>query len=113
MSAHVDVDSELWNEFHRVVNMTSRELSEWLRTRAATEDAEELPDQAGSEIGKHVLAILQKRRTDLTDDDVRVMRNVVDRIRAERGDEPEPTAGQAHWRYRLMTLGHDPLKEGR
>jgi hypothetical protein len=106
----VDVDTELWAEFHRVVNMTSRELSEWLRTRAATEEAEELPDQSGSDTGRHVLAILQKRKTDLTEDDVRVMRRVVDRIRAERGEEPEPTAGQAHWRYRLMTIGHDPLK---
>ena len=30
-----DVDDELWDEFHRVVNMNSRELEEWLRTQAA------------------------------------------------------------------------------
>ena len=30
MAEHVDDD--LWNEFHRVVNMTSRELREWLET---------------------------------------------------------------------------------
>ena len=29
------VDDELWEEFHRVVNMTSRELEEWLRTHSA------------------------------------------------------------------------------
>ena len=22
----------------------------------------------------------------------------------------EPTAGEAHWRHRLMSMGHDPLK---
>jgi hypothetical protein len=113
VSGHVEVDPGLWEEFHRVVNMTSRELSDWLRTRAADDDSEELPDQAGSETGRHVLRILQKRRVDLTADDERVMRNVVDRIHAERGVDLEPTAGQAHWRYRMMTLGHDPLKEAR
>ena len=108
--ANTPVDEDLWTEFHRVVNMSSRELSEWLRTRSAADDAEELPDQAGSETGRHVLAILGKRKTDLNDDDVRVMRNVVDRIHAERRDDLEPTAGEAHWRHRLMTIGHDPLK---
>ena len=34
----VEVDDELWDEFHRVVNMTSRELEDWLRTQAADED---------------------------------------------------------------------------
>lgn len=108
--AETRVEDELWDEFHRVVNMSSRELSEWLRIRSADQDVEALPDQAGTETGQHVLAILGKRRTDLSDDDVRVMRNVVDRVHAERRDDLEPTAGESHWRHRLMTLGHDPLK---
>ena len=108
--AQSKVSDELWDEFHRVVNMTSRELDEWLRVRSADEDSEALPDQAGTETGRHVLGILGKRRTDLTDDDVRVMQNVVDRVLAERRDDLEPTAGEAHWRYRLMSMRHDPLK---
>jgi hypothetical protein len=110
VSSREDIDPGLWEEFHRVVNMTSRELADWLRTQSAAEDTETLPDQAGSQTGKHVLAILQKRKTDLTADDERVMRNVVDRIHAQRREDLEPTAGQDHWRHRLMTLGHDPLK---
>ena len=105
-----DVDDELWDEFHRVVNMTSRELSEWLRTRDAGEAGEELPDQAGTPTGQQVLAILRKRRTDLDDQDVRTMRRVVQRIHAERRADLETTPGQASWRHRLMSLGHDPLK---
>jgi hypothetical protein len=104
------VDEELWDEFHRVVNMSSRELREWLRVRSAAPDSEELPDHAGTETGQHVLAILGKRRTDLNADDERVMRNVVERIHSERRDDLEPTPGQANWRHRLMTMGHDPLK---
>ena len=104
------VDEELWNEFHRVVNMSSRELREWLATRDAGEDAEVFPDQAGTPTGNAVLSILGKRRTDLTPDDVRIMEKVIDKVLSERRDDLEPTAGEAHWRYRLMSMGHDPLK---
>jgi hypothetical protein len=105
-----EVDDELWQEFHTVVNMTSRELEDWLRTRSADEDSEALPDEAGTPTGQHVVQILGKRRGDLTDDDARVMRRVVERVRAQRRDDLEPTAGDAAWRHRLMSLGHDPLK---
>lgn len=104
------VSDELWNDFHRVVNMTSRELEEWLRTRSADEDTETVPDQSGTETGQHVVHILGKRRTDLTEDDARVMENVVSRVLSERREDLEPTAGEAHWRHRLMSMGHDPLK---
>jgi Protein of unknown function (DUF3140) len=107
---HVEVEDELWREFHRYVNMSSRELEEWLRTNSADEDAEALPDEAGSETGRHVVHILGKRREDLTEDDARVMRNVVRRISSQVDEEEEPVAGDEHWRRRLMTLGHDPLK---
>lgn len=109
--AETPVDEQLWDEFHQLVNMSSRELSEWLRTEAADPDEEELPDQAGGPIGQRVLGILRKRRTDLDGEDVRTMREVVDRIRAERGQEElEPAAGKPGWRHRMMSLGHDPLK---
>lgn len=104
------VSDELWTEFHTVVNMTSRELVEWLRTQAASETAEELPDQAGRSLGRRVAAILAKRRSDLTDDDVAAMTKVVDTVRAERREDLEPVAGDDQWRHRLMDLGHDPLK---
>src|SRR5689334_13472954 len=110
---HAEVDDELWREFHHYVNMSSRELEDWLRERSAGEDAEALPDQAGSPTGQHVVRILGKRREDLTADDARVMRNVVRRIAEQVDEESEPMAGDDAWRRRLMTLGHDPLKPGR
>jgi hypothetical protein len=110
MAHHVEVDPALWEEFHRVVNMTSRELNEWMRTQSATEEAEALPEQAGTSLGHRVAAILAKRRSDLTDDDVSAMTKVVDIIHRERRDDLEPTAGEDHWRRKLMAIGHDPLK---
>ncbi len=54
-------DDELWDEFHRVVNMTSRELSDWLRTCSAGPDTEQLPERSGTPTGQQVLRILGKR----------------------------------------------------
>lgn len=104
------VTDELWDEFHRVVNMTSRELVEWLRVQSASEDVEGFPDESAPATGQQVVHILGKRQGDLTDDDVTVMIRVVNRVHDERRDDLEPTAGQASWRHMLMSIGHDPLK---
>ena len=108
--AEARVPADLWEEFHRVVNMTSRELADWMRVQSAGEETEALPEHAGRSLGQWVLAVLGKRQVDVTDDDVAAMTKVVDIVRRERGEEPEPTAGDDHWRHRLMSIGHDPLK---
>jgi hypothetical protein len=104
------VDDQLWEDFHRVVNMTSNELQDWLAVQGAGEETEEMPDRAGPHLGHRVLEILGKRKADVTRDDVDVMGRVVDRVMAERREDLEPTAGEAAWRRRLMNVGHDPLK---
>jgi hypothetical protein len=104
------VGDQLWKDFHRVVNMTSRELRDWLAVQGAEEDTEEVPDRAGSHLGHRVLDILGKRRSDVTPDDVDVMEQVVERVTSQRREDLEPTAGEAAWRRRLMNVGHDPLK---
>lgn len=108
--AHAEIDDQLWNEFHAEVNMTSRELQDWLETDAAGAEGEEMPDRAGDDRSREVLSILGRRRTDLTTEDAEVMRSVIDEVRAARGDDRDPVSGDARWRHRLMTIGHDPLK---
>lgn len=111
--AETNVSDDLWQEFHTVVNMTSRELSDWLRTEATGEDGELLePDSTlpEFEVGEQVLHILAKRRTDLTDDDVDTMSVVVEQVRTLRGEELEPEAYDDDLRHLLMSFGHDPLK---
>ena len=104
------VDDDLWERFHTAVNMSSRELRDWLATQGAGEETEELPDQAGRPLGRRVLEVLGKRRSDLTTDDVAVMERVVQEVTTMRGDEPESMAGDTDWRHGLMNVGHDPLK---
>ncbi|WP_282701786.1 DUF3140 domain-containing protein [Streptomyces sp. CC219B] len=100
----------LWEDFHRAVNMTSQELAAWLRVSDASEETEPLPENAGTPTGQRVLAILQKRRTDLTEDDVQVMYEVVDTVAEQADVENEPAADDTRRRHLLMSLGHDPLK---
>lgn len=109
MTDALELDT-LWQDFHRVVNMTSQELAAWLRISDTDEETEPLPDQAGTPTGQHVLAILQKRRTDLTDDDIQVMYDVVDTVTEEADLDNEPEPEQTRRRHQLMTIGHDPLK---
>jgi hypothetical protein len=112
LRSDVDVD-RLWDDFHGVVNMTSRELQEWLQTTASGPGTEALPDQAGPETGRRVVEILGKRRTDLTDADVEVMQHVVELVRSQHPDPDTGDHDDAGWRHRLMTVGHDPLKPAR
>lgn len=109
MTDALELDT-LWDEFHRVVNMTSQELAAWLRVSDAAEESEPLPEHAGSPTGQHVLAILQKRRTDLTDADIQVMYEVVDTVNEQADLENEPEPEETRRRHRLMSVGHDPLK---
>ncbi|CAM5226477.1 hypothetical protein SALBM311S_04240 [Streptomyces alboniger] len=109
MTDALEMDA-LWEDFHRAVNMTSQELAAWLRVRDADESTEPLPEHAGTPTGQHVLEILQKRRTDLTDDDVRVMYDVVDTVAEQTEVENEPEAEETRRRHLLMTIGHDPLR---
>ncbi|TNM68544.1 DUF3140 domain-containing protein [Streptomyces sp. NP160] len=104
-----DVDA-LWAAFHGAVNMTSRELEDWLRTDAAGTETEATPDEAGRPAGQQVVHVLGKRKGDLTPDDLVLMQRVVTTVRAETDPEAEPQAGDASWRHHLMSIGHDPLK---
>jgi hypothetical protein len=108
--AESHVSDDLWQEFHTVVNMTSRELSDWLVAEVGADGGEPDPSLPEFEVGNAVLAILAKRRTDLTPEDVETMQTVVDQVRTLRGEEPEPEAYDDDVRRLLMSFGHDPLK---
>ena len=104
------ITDELWDEFHTVVNMTSRELTDWMLTSASGEATATVETTPELEVGRHVVAILGKRRTDLTADDIDTMTHVIDQVRTIRGEELEPEAYDDEVRHLLMSLGHDPLK---
>lgn len=115
--ARTDTDTErLWQDFHKLVNMTSAELRDWL---AASEDIfsqmapgvpREEPDGDLPSLGWEVVSILGKRRTDLTDQDMGVMRRVVEIINERLDNPPSDGVNNDEWRRDLMLLGCDALR---
>lgn len=102
---------ELWEEFHGVVNMTSGELRAGLMTAASGESAYAgHPDRLLPDMGRRVLAVLGKRKVDLTADDVETMRQVTEQVNGRLTSPPARGAQNDAWRRSLMTVGHDPLK---
>ncbi|MPY80651.1 MAG: DUF3140 domain-containing protein [Actinophytocola sp.] len=101
---------ELWQRFHELVNMTSRELTDWLGT---SEELAPDPAQRAPALGVAVLGILRKRRTDLTGDDRDIMWQVISVVEDETaGRSTAELLSDERRRYRLLNVGHDPIKAG-
>ncbi len=108
MAEHDTVTEQTWQDFHAVVNMTGQELREWLLTDASGEDAfDNDPARPVSRTGEDIVNLLNKRRTDVTESDTELMREVTEFVRDQLAD---PRREDAQWRRRLMSVGHDPLK---
>ncbi|MFF3852495.1 DUF3140 domain-containing protein [Micromonospora sp. NPDC002575] len=111
--ARLDPEVEvLWEDFHAEVNVTSEQLRSWLLTRGSgTESFGAGPDLDLPEPGRQILAVLRKRKVDLTREDIEVMREAVDRIRSLTAARPADGAADDEWRRSLLDLGHDALVE--
>jgi hypothetical protein len=100
--------------FEDAVNMTPKELRSWLETDESQEVGwkdDDGGESVGHESGRRILAIKQKTRADLDEDDLAHMRKVAGYVRrhlAQGG--PEDDVEHSRWRFSLMNWGHDPLK---
>lgn len=113
MKDRVSPEVELaWEDFHRLVNMTSDELRTWLLTDASGEEAfpADGPGPGVSELGVRVVDVLRKRKVDLTESDGEVMQEVVDYVEDRLERRPPHAERDEEWRHALMSVGHDPLR---
>jgi hypothetical protein len=102
---------QTWDIFHRVVNMPSPELRDWLLSTPDGADAyAPEPGIDVHQLGERILRILEKRRGDLTDDDIATMRLVTELVVGRLTNAPPEEATNEPWRDTLLTLGHDPLR---
>ena len=100
------------DEFHEGVNMTPKELEEWLETDESQSVGQKDGggESVGHESGRRIVEILRTKKGDLSDDDVDHMRKVNGYIKRHGAQGPEGDAKESKWRYSLMNWGHDPLK---
>ena len=108
-----DEQREVADEFGDLVNMTSRQLSEWLETDESQEVGADAGDgeSKGHKSGRRIVDIIERHKDDYSDDDYEHMRYVngyVKRHLAQGG--PDDDVEDSRWRYSLMNWGHDPLK---
>jgi hypothetical protein len=100
-------------EFDDAVNMTRKELDDWLKSDESGEVGQKKDggESTGHESGRMIVDILDKKKADYTDDDLAQMRRVVSYVHRHLAQRPDGNVKETRWRYSLMNWGHDPLKK--
>ena len=107
-----DDRQQVIEEFNEAVNMTPKELEEWLQTQESKSvgQSDGGGESKGHESGRTILKIKRKNKSDYTDDDVEHMKRVNGYVKRHLGQGPDKDPENSTWRYSLMNWGHDPLK---
>jgi Protein of unknown function (DUF3140) len=104
-------DADTVRAFKRAVNMTPRQLGDWLETedsRAVGFKGAEGGESVGHRSGRRIVRLLAKARNELTAGDIAHMRKVVGYVKRHLAQRPEGDVTETPWRYSLMNWGHDP-----
>lgn len=99
-------------EFGEAVNMSARELEDWLETEESKSvgQSDGGGESKGHESGRKIVEILGKNEGDHTEDDLDHMRRVVSYVHRHQAQGPKSDVEDSKWRYSLLNWGHDPLK---
>ena len=97
-------------QFRDAVNMSPRELEDWL----ATEESRSVGDSddgesTGHASGRRIVEIERKTVDELSDDDYDHMNKVVGYVHRHLAQRPDGDVTDTRWRWSLMNWGHDPL----
>jgi hypothetical protein len=105
-------NEQVVQEFDEVVNMTRKELEEWLQTDESKSvgQSDGGGESKGHESGRKIVEILGKNKTDYSSDDIDHMRRVVSYVHRHESQKPEGDVKDSNWRRSLLNWGHDPLK---
>lgn len=105
--------AEIWDDWRQAVNMSARQLEEWLDTDASQSVGQKDGggEATGHKSGRRIVELLRTRKTDLSEDDVDHMRKVVGYVHRHLAQRPSGNVEETPWRYSLMNWGHDPMKE--
>ncbi|MET9001490.1 DUF3140 domain-containing protein [Amycolatopsis sp. NPDC004169] len=105
-------DEETRREFGDSVNMTAKQLDDWLRTDESKAAGQHKDSESiGHQSGRRIVEILHKKKDDLTGDDLAHMRKVVGYVHRHLAQRPSGDVKDTTWRHSLMNWGHDPLHQ--
>ena len=72
------------DEFEESVNMTRKELEDWLQTDESKSVGQGEGESKGHESGRRIVKLLGKNKSDYTDEDLDHMRRVVGYVHGHR-----------------------------
>ena len=103
---------EVRKDFEEAVNMTPKELEDWLDTDESGSVGQDSGDgeSKGHKSGERIIEIKRTDKADLSDDDWDHVHKVVGYIKRHKAQGPDGDVEHSDWRYSLMNWGHDPLK---
>ena len=107
-----DGRQQVIEEFDEAVNMSPKELEEWLDTEESKSvgQSDGGGESKGHESGRRIVEIKRKNKSEYTDDDVEHMKRVNAYVKRHLGQGPKNDPKNSKWRFSLMNWGHDPLK---
>jgi hypothetical protein len=99
---------EIYKEFKQVVNMTASALEKWLKTDESKSVGWDSGDgeSIGHKSGEHIINILNKKQSQLTEADYKHMQKVHGYIKRHLAQKPEHPKS-SNWDYSLKNWGHD------
>ncbi len=103
-------DKTTRDDFHEAVNMTAKQLEDWLGTEHSREVGWGEGESVGHQAGRRIVEIKNKKQADLGADDYAHMRKVVGYVHRHMAQRPSGDVTDTRWRYSLMNWGHDPKK---
>lgn len=108
-----DAVAEVWDDWNDAVNMTAKEIEDFLDTDASKEvgDKGSGGESTGHRSGRRIVKILGTKKGDLTTDDAAHMRKVVGYVHRHLAQRPSGDVHDTDWRHSLMNWGHDPEKD--
>lgn len=104
-------DKSIVREFKEVVNMTTKQLEDWLKTNESKRvgfKESEGGESVGHQSGKRIVELLEKKQDEYTADDIKHAQKVVGYVHRHLAQRPERDTSDTNWRYSLMNWGHDP-----
>lgn len=104
---------EIYQEFKELVNMTPQELAQWLDTEDSKKvgfKEDNATESIGHQSGGKIIAIKQKKKSELTENDYTHLRKVIGYIKRHSAQKPKGDISDTNWRFSLMNWGHDPEK---
>ena len=92
------------DEFNDSVNMTRKELEDWLQTEESKSvgQSDGGGESKGHESGRKIVELLEKNKSDYTDEDLEHMKRVNGYVKRHLGQGPKNGVEDSNWRYSLM-----------